>query len=339
MLIIDGSQGEGGGQILRTSLALSMCLTRPFKITNIRATRKNPGLRPQHLMAVNAAARVSQAIVEGAETGSQQLLFQPHGIRAGQYDFDIGTAGSTTLVLQTVLPALMLAEAPSTILLQGGTHNPLAPPYNFIEQTFIPLINLMGPKIMMALKRPGFYPRGGGIIKVNIQPAQKLHALHLAERGPIRQLQAEILLCHLPEYIAKRESRLLKEELELVDDEIRIIQENTAISPGNAVSISVESTQLTEVFSAIGERGLPAKEVATRVIREVKHYLNANVAVAAHLADQLLLPIALAGEGSFLTCRPSLHTRTNMAVIQQFMNIEFSKQELRPDAWLIELHQ
>lgn len=337
MLVIDGAQGEGGGQILRTSLALAMCLSRPFKIINIRATRKTPGLRPQHLMAVNAAAKVSHARTEGAETGSQQLLFEPHGIFTGHYDFAIGTAGSTTLVLQTVLPALMLADAPSSLILEGGTHNPLAPPYAFLEQAFVPLLNRMGPVIKTTLERPGFYPKGGGRIQVNIQPIDKLLPLVLPERGVIQQQRAEILMAHLPEHIAAREHRILKEGLEIDNNMLTILFDNSALSPGNVVTVIVKSEYVTEVFTGIGERGVAAETVASNVVKAVRHYLRSGVAVGPNLADQLLLPLALAGEGVFMTNKPSLHTRTNMAIIKLFIQADFSLHELGPDAWMVKL--
>ena len=337
MLVIDGAQGEGGGQILRTSLTLSMCLSRPFKIINIRATRKNPGLRPQHLMAVNAAAKVSHAHTEGAETGSQQLLFEPQGIFAGHYNFAIGTAGSTTLVIQTVLPALMLAKAPSSLFLEGGTHNPLAPPYEFLEQAFVPLINRMGPDIKTTLERPGFYPKGGGRIRVDIQPTERLLPLCLPERGAIQQLRAEILLAHLPQHIAMREHQILKQGLEIEDHLLTTRFDESALSPGNVVTVIVTSEQITEVFTGIGERGIAAEIVAGQVVNAVKRYLRSGVAVGPNLADQLLLPLALAGEGSFQTGKPSQHTRTNMSIIKLFLETEFILHEISPDAWLIKL--
>lgn len=337
MLEIDGALGEGGGQILRTSLALSMCLSKPFKIVNIRATRKNPGLRPQHLAAVNAAAEISHASKEGAVLGSQQLIFHPHGIFPGHYDLSIGTAGSTTLVLQTVLPALMLADSPSSLNLEGGTHNPLAPPFDFLEQAFLPLINRMGPTITTTLERPGFFPKGGGRFRVNIQPTAKLKPLNLLERGEIVQQRAQILLAHLPQHIAQRERAVIAENLNLADDCLTIRSNDSAFGPGNVVTVIVQSENVTEVFTGFGERGVPAEVVAGKVVKAVKHYLRTGIAVGPYLADQLLLPIALAGESSFLTSEPSQHTLTNMSVIKEFMQTDFTLQEISPDVWQIEL--
>src|SRR6476620_518674 len=166
VITIDGSVGEGGGQIIRNSLALSLVTGQPFRIVNIRAGRKKPGLLRQHLTAVQAANQIGDAAVDGAEMGSGEVVFRPEGIRAGDYRFAIGTAGSTTLVLQTILPALILAGAPSHLTLEGGTHNPLAPPFDFLAQTFLPHLARFGPTVTATLARPGFFPAGGGRLEI-----------------------------------------------------------------------------------------------------------------------------------------------------------------------------
>lgn len=203
-LIIDGSQGEGGGQVLRTSLALSMVTGRPFRIEGIRAGRANPGLLRQHLTGVRAAAEISGAKVQGAELGSKQLTFEPGEVRAGDYQFSIGTAGSTTLVLQTILPALLAAKGRSTMVLEGGTHNPAAPPFDFLQRVFLPLVNRMGPRVSVELERHGFFPAGGGCFRVVVDPVEKLQPLELLTRGEIRRRTCRVLLSNLPRTIAKR---------------------------------------------------------------------------------------------------------------------------------------
>src|SRR5690242_7527890 len=194
MIIIDGSFGEGGGQILRTSLTLSLVTGKPLRIERIRAGRKSPGLLRQHLAAVNAAARVGYAEVEGASLGARELTFRPQTVAAGHYQFAVGTAGSATLVLQTVLPALLTADAPSTLVLEGGTHNPYAPPFDFLEKTFLPLLNRMGPRVEARLERHGFYPAGGGRFIVEITPAQQLGRFELDDRGAITGRRARALI-------------------------------------------------------------------------------------------------------------------------------------------------
>ncbi len=335
MLIIDGSQGEGGGQILRTALALSLCLNIPFKIINIRIHRSRPGLQPQHLAAVKAAATVSDAALEGARQHSRQLLFQPARVQPGEYRFDIGTAGSTSLVLQTVLPALMLGTQPSHLLITGGTHNPLAPTYEYLKYAFLPLVSRMGPDIHIRLIHPGFYPKGGGQIQVVIRPAIRLKPLHLTERGDLIRQYACILSAHLPRHIAEREWNIIQQQLDYQDDQEELIFDDSGISPGNVVNLIVQYRQLTEVFTSLGRPGLPAEQVAWTAVIALKHYLEQPAPVDPHLADQLLLPIALAGAGCFHTTLPTTHTRTNMEIIHMFTHQPFSYRELAPDCWEI----
>jgi len=333
-LSIDGALGEGGGQILRSALALSLCLLRPFRICHIRATRKTPGLRPQHLAAVTAAATVGRAEVQGASLGSRELTFAPRRVMPGEYQFDIGTAGSTTLVLQTVLPALLTASAPSRLVLHGGTHNPLAPPFDFFALTFLPLINRMGPCVKARLRRAGFYPAGGGLVEVTVDPVPCLRPLNLPERGAILRRRAWALLSQLPTHIAERELRVIAAGLGLPADclELRRVE---AAGPGNAVLVSIDSEHLYAVFSGIGQRGVRAEQVALQVVEEVRRYLAAGVPVGHYLADQLLLPLALAGEGRFLTLAPSRHTTTNIEVIARFTGLRIDCQPLGQDRWRI----
>ncbi|MHC4608462.1 MAG: RNA 3'-terminal phosphate cyclase, partial [Planctomycetota bacterium] len=213
MLTIDGSIGEGGGQILRTSLGLSLVTGKPFRLEKIRAARPKPGLRAQHHTAVEAAAKIGRAEVTGAKIKSQEITFVPGEVEPGEYTFHVGTAGSATLVLQTVLPALILAKGPSTLTLDGGTHNPFAPPYDFLEKAFLPLVNRMGPTVRTKLNRPGFFPAGGGRFHVSVEPAAKLARLDLPDRGDVRRRSARVLLSRLPEHIASREIKVLRKRL------------------------------------------------------------------------------------------------------------------------------
>lgn len=335
LLQIDGSTGEGGGQILRTALALSVCLGRPFRMFNIRAARANPGLQPQHLAAVRAAAAIAQAEIEGDTKDSRSLRFTPTRVKPGDYVFSVGTAGSTSLVLQTVLPALMLADAPSQLILEGGTHNPMAPPFDFLHYAFLPLLNRMGPTIHATLERPGFAPKGGGRVRVDIQPAAKLQVLEIPARGAVRSQRAEVLLAHLPEHIAQRELAVLKQGLGLEDHQLSLRKMDEAYGPGNAVNVIIDSEHVCECFSAFGQRGVPAETVANEVVHEVRHYLQAGVPVGRHLADQLLLPLALAGRGSFVTTEPSRHAQTNMEIIHAFTGLAIRTEEVGRDVWSI----
>lgn len=335
MLTIDGARGEGGGQILRTALSLSLCLHKPFRIVNLRARRRRPGLLAQHLAAVLAAAAVGRAQVHGAQLHSRELTFVPTGIAAGGYHFDIGTAGSTGLVLQTVLPALMTAPAVSTLVLEGGTHNPLAPTFEFLRQAFLPLIGRMGATVDAELQRPGFYPVGGGVMRVRIEPVGRLEPLQLVERGAVRDIHASALLAHLPRHIGERELRVIGLALALSTGQLKLVDAGAARGPGNAVSVVVRCDHVTEVFTGFGQKGVAAEVVAAGVVTEAQRYLAADVPVAEHLADQLLIPLALAGGGRFRTLVPSGHTRTNMEVIEQFGGRRFDCTEVAPGVWEI----
>ncbi len=334
MLSIDGSFGEGGGQVLRSALALSLCLQRPFQIRRIRQARRRPGLQPQHLAAVRAAALVGGAEIEGAEPGSTDLLFRPHGLVSGTFHFGVETAGSTALILQTVLPALLTAPTPAHILLEGGTHNPQAPSFDFLARAFLPVLARMGPRVSAHLERPGFYPAGGGRVRVEIQPAQRLATLDLHERGAVQTVRARVMLAHLPGHIAERESRILREALELAAiEQVRA----DARGPGNAVMVEVQSERITEVFSAIGTPGVAAETVAREAAAGATRYLRAGVPVGEFLADQLLLPLALAGAGSFITLTPSRHFFTHREVVRCFLDTDIRCQELAPDCWRVDV--
>jgi RNA 3'-terminal phosphate cyclase (ATP) len=318
VLTIDGSIGEGGGQILRTALTLSICLMRPFRIVGIRPRRSPPGLRPQHLTAVRAAAEVSNARVDGAIVGASELTFAPQHVAAGDHVFSIGTAGSTTLVLQTVLPALLTAVGRSSVVLEGGTHNPQAPTFEFLAKAYVPLIQRMGPQIRIELLRAGFFPKGGGRIRAVIQPSAGLEPLRLHSRGELERLDVDVLLSRLPRHIGDREIRVLRDMLP-VDAASTTLRTIDSASPGNVVSICCAFEHVTEVFDAVGRRGVPAERVAQEAAEPMRRYWDSGAPVGEHLADQLLLPLALAGSGSFVTLPPSRHTQTNICVIEQFL--------------------
>ena len=335
MIAIDGSEGEGGGQILRTSLALSLVTGRPFRMERIRARRQKPGLLRQHLTAVEAARTVGCAEVSGAALNSQVLEFRPGTVTPGNYRFAVGTAGSATLVLQTVLPALLTAPGPSTLILEGGTHNPLAPPFDFLAACVNPLIHRMGPTVELELKRPGFFPAGGGRFHARVQPTTKLSPIALLERGSIRSRHARIWTSKLPEHVAERELAVVRAELKWRADECSVESVPYPLGPGNAVVLEIEAEQVTAVFTSFGERGRPAEEVAKAAVEAAKAWLDANVPVDEHLADQLLLPMALAGGGSFRTTKPSLHTTTNAEIIRRFLPVPIRIDPEREFVWRV----
>jgi RNA 3'-terminal phosphate cyclase (ATP) len=333
MLTIDGDMGEGGGQILRTALTLSLCFRQPFRIVHIRARRKRPGLQPQHLVAVSAAAAIGRADVRGAELDSREILFEPRQLNPGEYHFDIGTAGSTSLVLQTLLPALLTAKAASRLTLLGGTHNPLAPTYEYLQYAYLPLLRRMGARVTARLERAGFYPAGGGSMSVEVEPVTRLQPLTLPERGEIQGLTAHALLAHLPQHIAQRELQVLQNGLQIDSARLHTQHLDNAVSPGNALILVIESEHCNEVISAIGRRGLRAETVAQQVVDSARHYLNAGVPVGQHLADQLLLPLVLAGGGCYRTLAPDSHTLTNIDVIRSFVDTKIACEQIDTLRW------
>jgi RNA 3'-terminal phosphate cyclase (ATP) len=338
-VVIDGSAGEGGGQILRSSLALSLATGRPFRIEKIRAGRKKPGLLRQHLTAVTAAAEVGGADVRGAVLGSTELSFSPADVRPGEYHFAVGTAGSATLVLQTVLPALLTAPHPSSLVLEGGTHNPFAPPFDFLAKAFVPLVERMGPRVDVILEQPGFYPAGGGRFRARVEPAPRLDRIDLLERGEIRRKLARAMVSHLPRNVADREIKTVRDLLSW-DRQALAVEEVTSSGPGNVLMLELECEHVTEVFTAFGERATPAEAVAQSAVKEVLEYLSSDAPVGRHLADQLLIPMALAGGGSLRTVAPTRHTTTNIEVLKQFLSLEVRVEKEDRGAWriLIERH-
>lgn len=328
LLELDGSEGEGGGQILRTALSLSMCTGTPFRMANIRAGRKTPGLMRQHLTAVQAAAEICGADVEGDRVGSQTLRFAPGPIRGGEYRFSIGTAGSGTLVFQTVLPALLRADAPSRVVLRGGTHNPLAPPFHFLERAFLPLLRRMGAEVALELARCGFYPAGGGEFAATLRPVPKLAPLVLMERGARLEAWAESYIAALPVHIARRELEVVGKRLGWDEDRLRLRGLSNDQGPGNALLITLRHEHVTEVFTGFGEKGVTAETVAERTVDQARRYLASGAAVGPFLADQLLLPLALAGGGSFTASALSRHTVSNAGIIRRFLDVDIRLEKI-----------
>lgn len=331
-IIVDGAVGEGGGQILRSALSLSVCLDQPFHIKNIRAGRAKPGLMRQHLTCVEAAAAISNAKIVGAAIGSTELQFTPDaqntGISGGSYDFAIGSAGSVMLVLQTILPPLLFAENLSEVTLSGGTHNGMAPPFEFLTRAFLPQLKAMGATVEMTLDRHGFYPAGGGKISVNITPCTNWKPLNLTARGSMLNRYAEAIIANVPVDVAKRELATIGEALNMPEADLRIRQLPPAEGPGNALLLTLEYANCTEVFMRLGERGLTAEAVAKKLLRESGEYAKSEAAVSEYLADQLLLPMALGAGGEFTAVAISDHFKTNVDVIQQFLDVKVSVEKI-----------
>ncbi|MCW5806172.1 MAG: RNA 3'-terminal phosphate cyclase [Deltaproteobacteria bacterium] len=336
---LDGGRGEGGGQILRTALALSILTRRPMRMHRIRAGRAKPGLRRQHLACVEAAARLSGARTVGASVGSQELAFEPGETTADAHlEIDIGSAGSTSLVVQTILlPAVLLGGA-RTFTVHGGTHNPMAPPFDFLDRVFVPHLRAMGADVELVLDRHGFATGGAsqashddpsphrGRLTVRVGGASALRPIELLELGPIRRRRAVATIARLPTHVAERELGRVRDRLGFAREDCETLELS---HPGtaNVLTIEVEHASGRELVTTFGERGLRAELVADRACDEMAAFLGANVPVGEHLADQLLLPLALAGGGAFRCAPLSPHATTNIDTIRMFLDVPIAVEE------------
>jgi RNA 3'-terminal phosphate cyclase (ATP) len=320
-LELDGSFGEGGGQILRSSLALSLLTARPFHLRNVRARRPKPGLQPQHLMSVRSAATIGAAQVRGASIGSTDLVFEPGPVSAGNYRFDIGTAGATGLVLQTLyLPLALRGAAPSEVTLVGGTHVKTSPCFSFLDMTWRAYLERIGVRVALRMLRPGFYPRGGGVVVAHVQPAQRPRGVTFRERGPVT-VRGFSAIAGLPDHIARRQARRATYRLAQFGIDAEIEQEEWEGGPGSVLGLIADTDPAPALFFGLGARGKPAETVADEAADQAIAYLRAApAAVDAHSADQIVLPLALAeGPSTFRVAAVTEHLRTNIAVIQQFV--------------------
>jgi len=338
--IVEVNGALGGGQILRSALTLSMITGRPFKIVNIRSTRSKPGLMRQHLTAVRAAQCISNAKVHGAELGTKELIFIPGTIESGDYSFAIGTAGSTALVAQTLIPALLFGQQHSTITITGGTHCAMAPSIDFLQQAYCPALQKMGMNVSIELIGHGFFPAGGGEIKVSVDPLGQAKAFDCITRGDIRTVSTQAIIAHIPFSIAQRELKAVQKALALDDTMLSTRQVNSH-SPGNCIQITIESDEISEHIFALGEKKLSAEKVAQQAARQAKRYINSQVAISQYLADQLLLPMAIGAGGQFSTLEPTAHALSQSDLIQTFMLCTITMKENTvvdaPHAWLVEV--
>lgn len=337
MIMIDGALGEGGGQILRSALSLSMATGKPFVIDRVRAGRPKPGLMRQHLSAVKAAKDICGAKATGDEVGSTRLAFEPGAVRAGDYVFDIGSAGSTSLVLQTVLVPLAHAGEPSRVTIRGGTNNLAAPPFEFIDRAFLPQLRRAGYDVAAALTRPGFYPAGGGEIIVEIGVSTLVHPLDMLTRGAVIGRKGEAVAANLALSIACREAETLCALLNWPQDVVKPIAERRAIGPGNILVATLAFEHVTEVCVSFGRVGASAETIAEECAAQVASYLLGDHPVGAHLADQLLLPLALGAGGAFVTCTPSPHMLTNIAIIEAFLGEKITVTDLGNGNWCVRI--
>ena len=330
MIEINGASGEGGGQILRSALTLSMITGQPFRMINIRANRPKPGLMRQHLVAVQAAAQICNADTGSASVGAQTLEFNPGKIKGGEYQFAIGTAGSCTLVLQTLIPALLYADAPSTINITGGTHNMMAPPAHFLQRSYGRVLTDMGVKLDIQLKRFGFYPAGGGEIVARIDPCVQLNSIELMESGERVAGYAESFIAGVPLSVANRELECIGTGMGWNESQLFVRGLSNDQGPGNALLMTLEQKNVTNVFSEFGEKMVRSETVAKNLIAQIRRFITSGATVGENLADQIMLPFALAGGGRFTTSIVTQHAKTNAEIISRFLPVEirFEKNDI-----------
>jgi RNA 3'-terminal phosphate cyclase (ATP) len=325
MLVIDGSTGEGGGQILRSSLSLSAILERPVRIVNIRAARPKPGLRPQHLTGLTAIADITRAKVSGAKTGSTEVVFEPGPVRPGRYVFDVSrttsSAGSVTLVMQTLLPALLHAPGASTAVVRGGTHVAWSPPFHFLSECFIPAVGRIGADAGADIARWGWYPKGGGEASLSVRPLKHLGPVELVERGGLLRVEILSAVSNLPLSIAKRQAATAGEYLRASGIEPSVeIMEAPSYGTGTFVYVSAQFENISAGFSALGERGKRAEAVGKEAASALSRFMGSGACVEEHLADQLVLYMAVAdGVSRMSVPRITRHLLTNIEVVRMFL--------------------
>jgi RNA 3'-terminal phosphate cyclase (ATP) len=331
---IDGSFGEGGGQILRTSLSLSIITGKPFEIINIRAGREKPGLRPQHLVSVGSAGRISSAHLEGAEVGSLRLRFIPREVESGEYEFDIGTAGATSLVFQTIFfPLALKGKSGSIVTIRGGTHVPLSPTIEFLQEEWLLFMKRIGFRGELKLKRAGFYPKGGGEIISCIEPVETISPLEIKERGNLVEVFGISGVGALPKGIAERGREKVLQLLKGNNiPHIVEIRELSSYGQGAIVFLRAVFENTTVSYSTLGEIGKRIEVVAEDACQKLLGFLRSDATVDENMADQLILPLTLAsGKSCFRIPKVTMHFKTNAEVVKRFLdgvNIQFEGNEI-----------
>jgi len=340
-IIIDGSEGEGGGQILRTSLSLGAITGKTVRFENIRAKRRKPGLLRQHYTCVEAAKQACNAQVEGHELGSTTLTFKPGKISGGDFDFSIGSAGSTVLVAQTLLPILLFAPYASTARFKGGTHNDLSPSLCFFEHSYLAVLAQMGLNSKVTVESIGFNPAGGGSWQLDLSPCGKLKPLVLntSAKGFAKQVQncqVNALISRVPQAVGKREIEVILNKTQW-PQECAQVRHVESPGPGNSVQVTIKADGYSHWIEMFGQQGVPAESIAKKAYKMLNKFVFSEAAVEEHLADQLLLPMALAGKGQFTTLKPSQHTLTNIEVIKRFLDVQIDVEQLSDLLWQISI--
>lgn len=330
MLYLDGSQGEGGGQIVRTALTLSAITGVPVRIEHIRAGRQTPGLRAQHVTAIQAAATICAAHTEGVEVGAQAITFAPGGpVRPGRYEWAVGTAGAATLVLQTVLLPLALADGPSQVRVRGGTHVPLSPSAHYLRDVYLPFLWGLGAEVTLSIESYGWMPEGGGALFADIAGGAQLHGVDLRERGPLERIFGTAVGCNLPAHIPQRMANRAINLLAGLDALVDIRpQRVTGLSVGAGIFLAAEYANGRGGCGVLGRKGMPSEVVAQKAVAELLAFDRSGAAVDAHLADQIVVPLALAdGPSWYTTPTVTSHLATNIAVVRTFLDRALSVDE------------
>jgi len=329
MITIDGSYGEGGGQILRTSLSLSVILNKPVRIINIRAKRPNPGLKPQHLTCIRALCRISNAYVEGDKLNSQNLIFIPQECKGGNFVFDVASetpsAGAVSLVAQALFLPLCRAKTVSKVIIKGGTHVAWSPPYHYLQEIFLYFMETIGIHAKTNIKKWGWYPKGQGEIEIQIRPSNKFSPLNLTQRGALKKLKILSVVSNLPLSIARRQANRGKEILikEGFSPEIEV-KEVTSKGKGTFFFLRTDFENSRAGFSNLGEVGKRAEKVAEEAVEEFLQFYKSNMCLDKYITDQLIPYVALAhGKSTITTCYLSEHTLTNIWVVEKFLPLKF----------------
>jgi RNA 3'-terminal phosphate cyclase (ATP) len=330
MIEIDGSYGEGGGQILRTALSLACLFQQPFRLFNLRKKRRKPGIMPQHLTAIHAAQHISRAEVKGDKIGSMEMMFLPRSIRGDVFSFDIGTAGSTSLVLQTLLPAFVGMRQRTIFTLSGGTHVPFSPSYHYLSGVFVPLLERLGVRLELSIESYGFYPKGGGVIRATLYPTDRLNNLILLDRGSLIRITGHAGVGNLPLSIAERQRKAALDALcsrigpLIYPSDIELIEAPTP-GHGTFMHLQAEAEYARAGFTSLGERGKRAETVGEEAAAEFAGYYASKAALDSHAADQVVLYLSLCkGQSRFTTSSVTTHLITNLWVIALFRSFRYS---------------
>lgn len=328
LIEIDGSYGEGGGQILRTALAFSAILKKALRVHHIRAKRKNPGIQTQHLTGVESLAKITDAHIEGARIGSGTITFIPQNINPGDYQFEIKTAGSVTLLLQTLFLPLCLCRGNSRLTLKGGTHVPWSPPFHYFSEVLLPVLESIGVSAEVAINNWGYYPRGGGEIKLKIRPNGKWNPISLIDRGSLKKIRGLSAISNLPRHVAERQKeqalKRIHEELK-VDAEISTLYDAPSSGAGSFLFLLIEYEKILAGFSSLGSKGKPAERVADEAVNSMRDHIQSDGCIDPHLADQLV-PFLIFAKGNSVisTSRITEHLLTNLWIIKQFFDVGIS---------------